>query len=385
MVNYGYEFETKRYLRTDEDRELPISIEEWRKAASEKLPNDAWWYIEGSAGNNSTFEHNEYRMNSYRIRPRYLRNVENSSIETSILGRKYKSPFIIAPLGAMSIVGKDADLAGAKAAEALGLIYCLSTVASSSIEEIAVNAPNLEKWFQLYPGKDLEIMKSFVRRAEKSRYRAIIVTVDTTMLGWREKDLQNAYLPFMQGHGIRNYITDEHFRKRLKKNPKEDMMEAVKEWLSIYVNPSFDWNYFDKIRSWTKLPLFIKGITSPLDVKLAFEHKADGVIVSNHGGRQVDGAISTIDALNEITMSESYKGRLIIDSGIRGAADVMRAFSLGATGVMIGRPYAYALATAGREGVQRLFTTLMGELSLQLALSGFNSLDELNRECILIQ
>ncbi|HLH86294.1 MAG TPA: alpha-hydroxy-acid oxidizing protein [Thermoplasmataceae archaeon] len=378
MTNFGLQFQLSRYSGSDTDRDLPISIQDWKNLAMEKLDENAWWYIEGGAGSNDTCRLNEERFQHYRIRPRYMRNVENSSIETTILGRKRSSPFIIAPLGAMSIISNNADLMGAEAAEHLDIIFCQSTVSSNSIEEVARHAPKAEKWFQLYPGKDKMIMKSFIQRAEKSGFKAIVVTVDTTMLGWRESDLKNSYLPFLQGHGIANYLTDPYFRKRLRDDPQNDLSEAIMEWLKIYVNPAFDWQYFDEIRSWTNLPVLIKGISSPADVREAFEHKVDGVVISNHGGRQVDGAIATIDALYEITQSGSYEGDLLLDSGIRHAADVMRAFCIGTSGVLIGRPYAYAMAAAGSRGVQRLFEELKGELSLQLALAGFNSLGELS-------
>ena len=382
MTNFGFQFQLERYTGTDRDSDLPVSIQEWKKLAREKLDDGAWWYIEGAAGSCDTYSGNEERFRHYRVRPRYCRNVEKSNIRCNFLGRERSSPFIIAPLGALSIIERNADVMGAMAAESLDIPYCLSTVSSNSIEEIAHSAPRAEKWFQLYPGKDREIMKSFVRRAERSGFSAIVVTVDTTMLGWRENDLRNAYLPFLQGHGIANYVTDPVFRKRLAVEPEKDMKSAIMEWLGIYVNPAFDWNYFDEIRSWTSLPLLVKGITSVEDVRSAFEHGAEGVVVSNHGGRQVDGAISTIDALNEITGSRSYDGEIFLDSGVRHASDVMRAFCMGAAGVLIGRPYAYALAAAGRRGVERLFREFKGELSLQLALSGFNSLKELGREHI---
>ncbi|MGP6219890.1 alpha-hydroxy-acid oxidizing protein [Caldiplasma sukawensis] len=379
MTNLGTQYQLMRYLKADEEGDFPVSIEKWRESARMKLDKNAWWYIESSAGSGSTELHNEERLNHYRIRPRYARNVENSTISTEIFGKSFLTPFIIAPLGAMSIVNPQADLIGATVAEKLGLIFCLSTVSSWSIEEVAKAAPNAEKWFQLYPGKDMDVMRNFVKRAETSGYKAIVVTFDTTMLGWREKDLENRYLPFVEGHGTKNYFTDPYFLKRLSKPVEEDRMSAIMEWSSIYVNPGFDWEYFDHIRKWTSLPILVKGINSPEDVKLSFEHKANGVIVSNHGGRQVDGAIASIDALNEITGEGNYDGHLIFDSGVRRAADVMRAFALGANAVMIGRPYAYSMAVGGEKGVEAYFRQLIGELSIQLALSGFNSLKELGR------
>ena len=222
-----------------------------------------------------------------------------------------------------------------------------------------------------------------IRRAEKSGYTTLVVTVDTTMLGWRERDLKNEYLPFLKGEGIANYVSDQVFLSGLDKKPEEDMMGAVMKFLSVYVNPEFSWGDLSEIIKFTKLPVILKGITHPEDVEMGIDAGVKGVVISNHGGRQVDGAISTIDALSMITDNKKVAVDLILDSGIRHAADAMKAISLGAKAVMIGRPYAYALAAGGQRGVEAYLNQITSEMDLQLGLSGFNSPSQLSRKSII--
>ncbi len=382
MTQFGLDFQLKVYTGMDGDSDLPVSIDEWRNAARKALKDGPWGYVEGAAGSEDTMKENIRSFSRYRIRPRYLRDVDNRNQEISLFGRKHDSPFIIAPIGVQSIIHNDAEYASAGAAAAMNVPYILSTVSSVSMEDIARKFPESEKWFQLYPGKDENVMKSMVKRAESSGYQAIVVTVDTTMLGWREQDLKNAYLPFLQGEGIANYTSDPEFRKRLDKTPEEDINAAIEEFLMVYVNPAFSWNDFRKIRGWTELPVIIKGISSYEDVNAAIKYGADGVVISNHGGRQVDGAISTIEALDEITDNRNISCTVLFDSGIRHGSDVMKALALGADAVLIGRPYCYAMAIAGQRGVERYISEMKAELDLQMALAGYESITSLSRRMI---
>jgi lactate 2-monooxygenase len=382
MTQFGIDFQLRVYTKTDGDSDLPISLESWRSAARNVLKDGPWAYVDGAAGNEDTMRENIHAFSRYRIKPRYLRNVCDRNQYVTLFGKKYSSPFILAPIGVQSIIHKDAEYASAGAAAELGMPYILSTVSSVNIEDIAKKYPGSEKWFQLYPGRDENIMRSMIKRAEASGYGSIVVTVDTAMLGWREQDLNNAYLPFLQGEGIANFITDPEFLKRLDKKPEEDMEAAVEEFLTVYVNPAFTWNEFKKVRQWTKLPLLIKGISSREDVDTAVKYGADGVIISNHGGRQVDGAISSLDALDEITKDSDVGCTVLFDSGIRHAADAMKAIALGADGVLIGRPYCYAMAVAGQRGVERYMNELRSELDLEMALAGYESITSLSRRMI---
>ncbi len=376
------EYQVRTYLKLNENRDLPVKIDEWKDMAMQKLDSGPWWYLDGSAGNGDTMKNNLDAFQRYMIRPKYLRNVENRNQDITLMGKKYSSPFILAPIGVQSIINNDGEIASAKAAAELQVPFILSTVSSYSIEEVAKASPESEKWFQLYPGKDENVMESMIKRAEKAGYKALVVTVDTTMLGWRENDLKNEYLPFLQGKGIANFTSDPEFRKRLSRSPEEDMQAAIEEFLSIYVNPAFSWEDFRKINEITDLPVFIKGITDKDDVLKAKNYGADGVIISNHGGRQVDGAISSLTAL-DLLEPEGLGIPVIFDSGIRHGADAMKAMALGASAVLVGRPYCYALAAAGQRGIVHYMNQLMSELDLQLGLAGFNSFNELSRKDIL--
>lgn len=382
MENRGLSYQIARYGASDPYRDYPISLEEWKTRAKQRMPEDAWGYLEGGAGSESTMEGNIYSFARWKIRPRYLRDVSSRDLSITLLGRPEQTPFVLAPIGVMSIINKEAEIGAAKAAGKFGIPFVLSTVSSYSIEEVASAAPSTEKWFQLYPGKDTEIIKSMIRRAENSGYTTLVVTVDTTMLGWRERDLKNEYLPFLKGEGIANYLTDEKFLSGLTKSPKEDIREAVSKFLSVYVNPKFSWDDLKEIIRYTKLPVVLKGITHPDDAEISINLGVKGIVISNHGGRQVDGVISTIDSLATITEGRNLKVDIMIDSGIRHASDAMKAISLGAKAVLIGRPYAYALAAGGQQGVEAYLNQLTSEMDLQLGLSGFSSPSQLGRECV---
>ena len=381
MTDEGTKYQTKIFTGV-ENRKLPQSVDEWRERARITLTKDAWDYLEGGAGEEDTVHENRSAFKKWRIRPRYLRDVSKRTMEAEFLGQNRESPFILAPIGVQSILHKDGEIASARAAAKMNMPFILSTVSSITMEEIVKKSPEGEKWLQLYPSKDKNIIRSFIKRAEKAGYRAIVVTADTTMLGWRERDLNNAYLPFLRGEGLANFFSDPEFRKRLEKPPEEDLISAIMEFTSVYVNPSFSWKDFKEICSTTEIPVVLKGITHREDVELAFKSGARAVVISNHGGRQVDGAISSLDALEEVTESGDLKGEILFDSGFRHAADAIKAIALGASGILIGRPYAYALSVAGQEGIELYLEQVMAEMDLEMGLSGIKNLKELNRESL---
>ncbi len=382
MTNFGLDAEVKVFTGNDVDRDLPISVSDWRERARSKLSKEAWDYLEGGAGSGETARENRTAFWRWKIRPRYLRDVGDRDLSVTLFGKRYDTPFILAPIGVQEILNPEGEAATARAASHLGMPFVLSTVSSVSIEGIASIMGNSERWFQLYPSRDKNIMKSLIKRAENAGYSVIVVTVDTTMLGWREHDLENGYLPFLAGKGIINYLTDPEFLKRLKSSPKEDMQSAIMEFLNVYVNPSFSWDDLAEIRKWTKLPLIVKGITHPDDIEMVFQSGADGVVISNHGGRQVDGAISSMDALSLVDTKEYVGKAFFLDSGIRHAADAVKALAMGANAVLLGRPYAYALSVAGSRGVERFMSMLRAEMDLQMALAGFKHVSELNRSIL---
>jgi lactate 2-monooxygenase len=267
----------------------------------------------------------------------------------------------------------------ASACASTGIPFILSTVSSVPMEEVARIMGDSPRWFQLYPARSREVAESMVSRAEKSGYSAIVVTLDTPALGWRGQDLRLGYLPFLEGKGIANYLTDPVFRASLAKPPEEDPRAAVMQFLGVFTNPTFGWSDIEWLRSITGLPVLLKGVCHRDDVRKAIDHGVSGVVVSNHGGRQLDGAIGTLDALPVVVEAADSKLEVLIDSGVRGGADVMKAVALGAKAALIGRPYAYAMASHGAEGVRHLIRSLMAEIDLQLALAGLTTIDAVDR------
>lgn len=384
MTTYGLDAQLKIYASglMGAKSSLPVSFSDWEQAARSVLADGPFGYVAGGAGAEDTMTANRDAFSGYAIRPRMLNDVSDRDLTTTILGQPFSIPMALAPIGVQSIIHPDAERAPARAAANLDVPFILSTVSSVSIEDIAKEMNHATRWFQLYPGKDPEVIDSMIARAQQSGYSAIVVTVDTTMLAWRELDLKNAYLPFLQGEGIANYVSDPVFISRLKESPKVNPSAAIEQFLKIYVNPGFTWADLKQLRDKVTLPMFIKGITHPDDAKRALEIGMDGIIVSNHGGRQVDGAISALSGLVEIRKVVQDDVPLLFDSGIRHAADIVKALALGAKAVLLGRPYAYAMATAGEQGVHRLLTHLRAELDLQLSLAGVRSVADINESLI---
>jgi isopentenyl diphosphate isomerase/L-lactate dehydrogenase-like FMN-dependent dehydrogenase len=356
--------------------EWPITASDWEHAAEEKLDAGAFGYIAGGAGAESTMRANLDAFGKWRIRPRMLSGNVVRDISVDVLGLHSAGPFLLAPIGVLSIAHEAAEVAVGEAAASSGVPMLLSSAATHSIEDVA--ATNAPRWFQLYWVNDREICASFVRRAEAAGYGAIVVTLDTLTLGWRPRDLRQAYLPFIRGEGCGQFFSDPVFLSRLAKSPQEDMLTAAATMLATFPNLGLTWDDLDWLRQQTKLPLLVKGVLTADDARRALEHGIDGVVVSNHGGRQVDGAVAALDSLVEVrdALPEAV---VLMDGGIRCAADVLKAMALGADAVLLGRPYAYALAVGGRRGVEELIQNLLAEIDLNLALAGGTSIRELDR------
>jgi lactate 2-monooxygenase len=356
--------------------EWPVEAADWERAAEEKLDPGAFGYIAGGAGSESTMRANREAFDRWRIRPRMLTGNAVRDISVDVLGLHSPAPFLLAPVGVLSIAHPDAEVAVAKASASSGVPLVLSSAATNSLDEVA--ATNAPRWFQLYWVNDREICASFVRRAEAAGYGAIVVTLDTLTLGWRPRDLRLAYLPFIKGEGCGQYFSDPVFLSRLDKTPEEDLLTAAATMLATFPNVGLTWDDLDWLRGQTSLPILVKGVLSAEDAKRALQHGMDGVIVSNHGGRQVDGAVAALDALVEVR-DALPQAVVLMDGGIRCAADVLKAMALGADAVLLGRPYAYALAVGGQRGVEELVQNLMAEIDLTLALAGGTSVRELDR------
>ncbi len=359
-----------------------ITAEQWAAAAEEVMEPGPFGYLHGNAGDHSTTQANAEAFARWQIRPRMLRNVGVRDWSCELFGAKIAMPLLLAPIGVQSIIHPDGELATAQAAKDTGTPFVLSTVSSYSMEKIAEILPDALRWFQVYPGRDWDVMASMIARAEALGFAALVITVDTPLLAWRPMDLNSAYLPFLQGHGMANYLTDPVFRSRLKETPEENPEAAIQLFLSTYVNPEFDWSDLKRLRAMTRLPVLVKGLTHPDDARLALEARMDGIIVSNHGGRQVDGAVAALDMLPQIVSAVGADVPVLFDSGIRSGAHIAKALALGARAVLVGRPYAYALAAAGQDGVRQCIEDLRADFDLQMALSGAANLEHWDRSCL---
>jgi lactate 2-monooxygenase len=252
----------------------------------------------------------------------------------------------------------------------------LSSAASTALEDVAAVDP--PRWFQLYWWGDPELAERLVRRAEAAGYGAIVLTLDTLTLGWRPRDLRNGYLPFLQAEGVAHFFSDPVFRERLEKPPEDDPTTASLMALATFPNLGLTWDDLARLREWTSLPLLVKGILRADDARKALEHGIAGIVVSNHGGRQVDGSIAALDALVEVREAVGRETPVLMDSGVRTGADVVKAVALGADAVLLGRPYVYGLAVGGQDGVETVVRQLAGEVDLTLALSGARSVADLD-------
>jgi isopentenyl diphosphate isomerase/L-lactate dehydrogenase-like FMN-dependent dehydrogenase len=357
----------------------PVSVDELARAAKGKLKPEAYDYLAGGAGSEDTMRANRHAFARWRIVPRYLRNVAQRDLGVEILGRRLPAPFMLAPIGVQSIFHDDAELAVARAAAKLGIPFALSTVSSKTIEEIAAEMGDAPRWFQLYWPKSDELAASFLSRAEQSGYGAVVVTVDTFLLSWRERDIQNAYLPFLHGAGLANYFSDPVFREAIGGSPSWHKVRAIEYFGEVFSDPSRTWADLARLKQSTKLPLVVKGLLHPDDARQAVDCGADAVIVSNHGGRQIDGGIAALDALPAIVDAVGDRTTVLFDSGIRRGSDVIKALALGARCVLLGRPYCFGLAVGGEKGVHDVLLNLIADIDLTLGLAGCANFSELNR------
>jgi len=359
----------------------PTSWEELERRAAEALDPEPRGYVWGGAGTGDTMRANLEAFRRWRIVPRMLRDVSERDLSTSVLNTEMPAPVLLAPIGVQTIVHPEGELATARAAAEIGLPFVASTASANSMEDVARAAGEAPRWYQLYWPKDDEITASLVRRAQRAGYQAIVVTLDTMLLAWRPADLGHGYLPFLEGTGIAQFVTDPAFRARLERPPEDDLESAVGHWAAV-INRILTWEDLESLRSLTSLPILLKGILHPDDARLALERGVDGVIVSNHGGRQVDGAIAALDALPAIADAVGGDMVVLFDSGIRSGADVLKALALGADAVLLGRPYLWGLALDGQSGVENVLRMLLAELDLTLALSGYRTPRELGRESV---
>ena len=380
--------------------------------AREVLSPQAFAYIAGGAGSEATIAANRAAFDRYRLTPRVLRNAESRDLSITLFGRKLSAPILTAPIGVLEMAHADADLAVARAAASLGVPMIFSSQASVAMERCAEAMGDSSRWFQLYWSKSDALVESFVHRAESCGCDAIVLTLDTTMLGWRPRDLDLGSLPFLEGKGIAQYTSDPVFRASLNEPLPDatnapraaitfasiaaliggarrfpgstlaalrsgESRRAVQRFIATYSRPSLEWSDLATLRRLTKLPILLKGVLHEDDARRAIDAGMNGVIVSNHGGRQIDRAIAALDALPSIVRAADGRMPVLFDSGIRTGADVAVALALGATAVCVGRPYVYGLAIAGEAGVRDVLTNILAELDLTLGLLGSSSIGDL--------
>jgi L-lactate dehydrogenase (cytochrome)/lactate 2-monooxygenase len=396
---------------------VPVEPAALEAAAERAMSPQAWSYVAGSAGQQRTARANTDAFGRHRIVPRMLVDVEDRDTSVELFGRRLPAPLLFAPIGVLEMAHREAEHAVAAAARELGLPMVLSTQASVPMEEVAADLGDSPRWFQLYWSRDDELVDSFVRRAEQIGSEAIVVTLDTHVLGWRTHDLDVAYLPFARGEGIAQYTSDPVFRRLVEERAAHPSTEptprptvaavralvsmarhwpgdtwtnlrsplpraAVETFLDVFSRSSLTWRDLAYLRERTSLPILLKGIQDPRDAALALDHGVDGIVVSNHGGRQVDGAIGSLDALPGIVEEVDGRVPVLFDSGVRSGADVFTALALGARAVLVGRPWVYGLALAGAEGVRTVMENVWAELDLTMALTGTRSLDQVTRDLL---
>ncbi len=377
---YGSERQLQVYLAGMQGQKpaIPVSYEELERQAKEKLSPEAYGYVAGGAGGEQTMRANREAFDHWQIVPRMLRDVSARTLATRVFDLDLPAPVLLAPIGVQSIVHPEAEVAVARAASAEGVPFILSTASSKTLEEVAQAAGKGPRWFQLYWGRDPELTASFLARAETAGYTAVVVTLDTNLLSWRERDVQNAYLPFLLGEGIANYLSDPVFRASLAQPPEQDMQSAIFRFVQVFTNPTLTWADLAFLRAHTRLPLILKGIVHPDDARHALDAGMDGLVVSNHGGRQVDGAIAALDALPGVVEAVAGRVPVLFDSGIRRGTDAFKALALGARAVLLGRPYIWGLGLAGETGVRDVLLNFLADFDLTLALSGYTSPAELD-------
>jgi lactate 2-monooxygenase len=394
---------------------VPVDPAELEEAARRKMSVEGFAYIAGGAGLEETMRANRAAFDHLRIVPRVLRDVSKRDTSVELFGRRLPGPFLLAPVGVLEMADRQADLAVARAAGSEGVPMIFSNQASVPMERCAEAMGSSSRWFQLYWSTSNELVESLVGRAEACGCEAIVVTLDTTLLGWRTRDLDLAYLPFLRGKGIAQYTSDPVFRRLVEVGDVEPMERrrptlrglsalgqltkaypgrfsanirsphprtAVRRFLEIYSRPSLTWSDLPFLRRRTKLPILLKGVLHPDDARQALNEGVDGIVVSNHGGRQVDGAIPTADALPAVL--EAVEGRIpvLLDSGIRGGADAFKALALGARAVLIGRPYVYGLAIGGEAGVRDVIRNFLADFELTMGLAGCSSVAEISRSSL---
>lgn len=362
--------------------DLPTDLSRIEETAQAVMTPRAFDYVAGSAGSGETAAENLRAFLRWRIVPRMLTDVSTPSYVSRLLGTDLAVPVLLAPIGVLGMVHPDGEVAVARAAADLSVPMILSTASSTPMEAVAVANDGGQRWFQLYWAKDRSVAASLLGRAQAAGYRVLVVTLDTRALGWRPRDLDNGYLPFLQGDGIQNYLSDPAFQAGQQTVVGDDLQTAVLRYTQMFGDLSLTWDDVAFLRDHWNGPVVLKGILSVGDAERAAQSGVQGIVVSNHGGRQVDGAIAALDALPGIARAVGSTMAVLFDGGVRGGADMLKALALGARAVLLGRPYVYGLALGGEAGVRHVLRALRTDFEITMRLAGLASLTELTPDCL---
>jgi lactate 2-monooxygenase len=362
--------------------QFPTSLHGLEDAARGAMTPRAFDYVAGAAGSGDTAAENLEAFRRWRIVPRMLTDVSTPMFASALLGTDLPVPFLLAPVGVLGIAHPDGEAAVARAAAAAGVPMILSTAASTAMEDVAAASGDGQRWFQLYWPKDRALAASLLGRAQAAGFSVLVVTLDTRALAWRPRDLDNGYLPFLHGIGIQNYLTDPAFQAGLARPVAEDPGAAVLRYTQVFGDLSLTWDDLPFLRQHWAGPIVLKGILSVPDAVRAADAGIEGIVVSNHGGRQVDGAIGALDALPAVAQAVGSRLAVLFDSGIRGGADIIKALALGAQAVLIGRPYVYGLGLGGEAGVRHVLRALRNDFELTMRLAGLAKLSELGSDAL---
>ncbi len=399
---------------------VPTDFAELERKARRRMSAKAWAYVAGGAGEGRTMRNNRAAFDRRAIVPRMAHGITRRDLSVELLGARLSSPVLLAPVGAGQLVDPDCDLHVARAAAEVGVPYVFTNQGGTPMEDLAAGMGEAPRWVQLYWSTDEGLVDSLIHRAEAIGAGALVVTLDTTSLGWRPQDLNLGSLPFAQGLGIGQYTSDPRFRELVRERIAAAKASGIKEqaeitlgairsllaitrnhpgrfldnlrspeprgsveaFLDIYSNPALSWDHLATLRDRTRLPVVLKGILHPDDARRAFDLGVDAIVVSNHGGRQVDSSIASLDALQDVREAVGSTPTVLLDSGVRTGADVFTAIALGADAVLLGRPYMYGLALAGQRGVEEVVSNVIAELDLTMSLTGVGSLADITPDML---
>jgi lactate 2-monooxygenase len=373
-------YQTEIYLRGLADQRPLFTTDGalLEEQARDRMDAGPFGYVAGGAGTGATVRANREAFDRWRIVPRMLTDATVRDLSTTVLGTRMPAPVMLAPVGVQSIVHPDGELATARAAAALGVPMILSTASSNTIEAVAESNGDGPRWYQLYWPNDNDVTVSLLQRAKVAGFSALMVTLDTWTLAWRTRDLDQAYLPFIRGLGTAIPFSDPAFLAGLEKSPEEDLQAAILRWIPMFTGTDKRWDQLSFLREHWDGPIVLKGIQHVEDARLALDAGMDGIVVSNHGGRQVDGAVGSLDVLPEIAAAVGDRMAVLFDSGIRSGADIVKALCLGAHAVLLGRTFVYGLAIDGEDGVRHAVRSILADLDLTVGLSGHRTIAELS-------